>query len=230
MSYDAKVKSSLSLFEQYMTEKRLEYAKQRRAALGRPAGLSDSENEDEDLDAYEVETCNRLSGIAKREEKRKREAENAGSQAKRNEPQPGTSSQRDDNRRPEEPTAMAPSRDDDDATNRRQPERLASVVVQPRSSEARRSSATGGEKERKQWHVMPCLACGDNGHGATKCEAFRKLRYLAKWAIVNASGACPNCVRLGHSANECGRINGQMYARGCPRCNGALHNSVMCDK
>lgn len=204
-----RVNTALAAFSQYINEKRLDYARARREAVYRPAG----ESEDEDrMDTQDSEFCRELDQIGKRAEKQaKIEAAN---QAK--------ASANSDQKlvpKPEQPTVPVDRR-----TNNKQPgdgdNRQASEVhvVVPR----------GRPMPRRQ--RPPCLACSNLTHSAAGCNAFRGLNLSSKKAIVWVSGACENCLRLGHAAVDCGSINGAPYNKECPRCQGVFHNSLLCDQ
>lgn len=246
---DSAAAAEVALFHQFVNLKRLEWAKKRREAIIKPAGHEDDDDDDSDdvIDIVEESLLNELAATGRKEEKKRREATQAG-QNSAVESRPGPSSVPTVPAKGVRATAHAsggqairwnestsPRRDN---TPPRQRDRTPSprrkrdngwVPSQIHRVDSHPYHGVSRVGVRATWRKMlPCLACGDPRHAATKCNPFRELRLLARKAIVTVSGACPNCIRIGHGAAECGQLNGLAYARGCPRCHGELHNSLLC--
>lgn len=69
----------------------------------------------------------------------------------------------------------------------------------------------------------PCQACSQD-HPLYMCPEFLSLNYNGRWDFVRRRGICANCLRIGHSVQNC------LYVK-CsdPRCaSDRKHNSTLC--
>lgn len=66
-----------------------------------------------------------------------------------------------------------------------------------------------------------CFVCKAVDHWPHRCPGLLIMCLQARRAVINARGACNNCLRTGHITEKCPQP-------GCHRCQGALHNSILC--
>lgn len=74
----------------------------------------------------------------------------------------------------------------------------------------------------------PCPKCGGR-HNLMHCRDFWDLSMGQRELVVDRAPICRNCFRGDHITRDCfDRFNKR--AKGCPNCEGALHNSLLCHK
>lgn len=71
-----------------------------------------------------------------------------------------------------------------------------------------------------------CACCGEDSFIA-KCRNFRWLSLSQRLHVVMENRLCHNCFRYSHSADNC-RTREGVKREGCYRCQGQMHNSMLC--
>lgn len=66
----------------------------------------------------------------------------------------------------------------------------------------------------------PNLSCG-KPHRLWNCNAFARESFERQLQLINEWHLCPSCLIENHAAKDCTR-------NGCPMCNNAKHNSLIC--
>lgn len=61
------------------------------------------------------------------------------------------------------------------------------------------SSKDGTNKEKPK----KCPCCQENPHCLDRCEKFRKMGYVKRWATVRGARVCFACLNTGHHSNSC---------------------------
>lgn len=78
-------------------------------------------------------------------------------------------------------------------------------------------------KSENQSDKPVCLLCVDKRHFLWHCVKFRALALTERVERVKEWKICPCCLIKKHSSDNCEQT-------GCPRCDGAKHNNMMCPK
>lgn len=100
-------------------------------------------------------------------------------------------------------------------------------------SEAEKQQTSAGSEKRFKlaWNGQNrrlCPCCGDDVW-IGKCRKFRWLSLSQRLQLVDEHRLCHNCFRFSHKAENCRNKEGAMNL-GCFKCNGEMHNSVLCPK
>lgn len=85
---------------------------------------------------------------------------------------------------------------------------------------------TGNNREpdrTKSNDAPPCPACPNKRHFLWFCKKFKTWTYDQRISFLGEKRLCLCCLSAGHQANAC-------PAPGCPECNQAKHNGVICPK
>lgn len=68
-----------------------------------------------------------------------------------------------------------------------------------------------------------CVVCAEATHHPSRCPLFVSATVDARWRIVKKYNLCFNCLRTGHSRNNCN-------AKKCSKCNNPHHSMLHVDK
>lgn len=97
-------------------------------------------------------------------------------------------------------------------------------------TEGRRLVVTKAPSTKRETdNSRDCFACGQD-HWVTNCRAFAELDLDSRWAVANVKYVCLHCFRKSHRTENClvWHDGHPVRPSGCGRCNGELHNSLLC--
>lgn len=95
------------------------------------------------------------------------------------------------------------------------PNTSASGGAIPKTTSKDRKSKTTSDRKPTN-----CRIC-QKPHQLFECQAFKELSINGRKDYINRISGCENCLKNGHDKKDC-------FQHGCPRCNGDLHNSLLC--
>ncbi|XP_055921048.1 uncharacterized protein LOC129952482 [Eupeodes corollae] len=102
--------------------------------------------------------------------------------------------------------------------------RAAGAPVAGLSGRPGNTRRTGAPNSTTPVVRAPCEACGVEAHGLYHCPEFMALNLSARKNFVQRRKLCPNCLKKGHSKEQCTVIQcRRLPCQGDPR-----HNSVLC--
>lgn len=113
-------------------------------------------------------------------------------------------------------------------TTKKKPKSIEQKKVQPTTTSARAHSRVATPEQGRTRRY--CFACQrSDHHWPHRCQGLLYLCVPARRAVVNTRGACRNCLKTTHETEQClSVLDGQK--EGCHNCNGALHNSILCER
>lgn len=93
-----------------------------------------------------------------------------------------------------------------------------------RNFDAKRNKFESSNESKKEIRdFKTCRVCRST-HPVIHCDTFKKIEPVSERKnVARKHELCFNCLKPYHSAKEC-------FAEGCRRCNGAKHNSLLCEK